>query len=219
MNKQKNILLAGTSLLLATNLVFGSGFYVSAALQGVMQNSDFKVYSPSTQTIFKRDLSNGSLLGNFAVGYGYVMPNNLYLGGELIGSIGKISTDVIRQGVLYKDQIFINRICRQDYAALDFTPGYKVNDDLLFYTRLGLVGGKLSISQNSVPGVVGFDNSVNKIGYRCGLGFDYTISKIAIGADYIYSFYTSFETLSPRGTSYRVIPRSNVLGIHIKYNI
>jgi opacity protein-like surface antigen len=157
-------------------------------------------------------------LGNIALGYGYDLPKNFYIGSELTANIGKIIADITRVGVLYQDQILHHQTTIQDYVALDITPGFKINNNLLLYARMGMVDGKISITQDTIPSVVGFQNSANKVGGRLGLGIDYTIANFGVGADYIYSFYSSFDTKSPRNTEYNLIPRSHILGLHVRYN-
>ncbi|MFA6409588.1 MAG: hypothetical protein WCW01_05390 [Gammaproteobacteria bacterium] len=218
MKKQTIILFALFSSLLATKVAFANGFYVNAAILEAMSNNTFQVYSPSTNTTFTKKLKNGHFLGNIALGYGYDLPRNFYIGSELTANIGKIIADITRVGVLYQDQIFHNQTTIQDYVALDITPGFKINNNLLLYARMGMVDGKISITQDTIPSVVGFQNSANKVGGRLGLGIDYTIANFGVGADYIYSFYSSFDTKSPRNTEYNLIPRSHILGLHVRYN-
>lgn len=218
---KKYLLLALISCcsLIAAQSALADGLYVGAAVMEALPHSTFLIYSPSQNDIFKQTVSNGNLLGNLFVGYGYSFQNKLYLGTELSGSLGKISSVIKdRKGVLYLDKLFTNNMSETDYVALDLTPGYKINDKWLVYSRLGLVDGKLSISQNDVAGVTGFNNSINKIGYRFGIGIDYAISNISLGADYIYSFYNTFNTTSPRNTIYTYTPRNNMFGLHVSYN-
>lgn len=104
------------------------------------------------------------------IGYGGSITQNIYLGGELFGTIG--SANIIDNGL------------ESSYGyGISFIPGFMINDRTMGYIRLGVVRTRFT------PSAAG-NNTVS--GGQFGLGMQTNIMQSwDLRGEYIYHFYSS----------------------------
>ncbi len=107
--------------------------------------------------------------GNVAAGYGGMVNPSWYLAGEIY----------VNGTIKIKDYEFPENSVRSTWdVGLSIIPGFKVNNDVLGFVRLGVVRTRFSkISENETGGVVGIGGQTN------------LMDNWDVRAEYDYSYY------------------------------
>lgn len=196
--------------------IANAAIYIQAAAMASDTQFKFNVFSPNTNSLFSQKLHPRHLVGNIAVGLGFDFLC-LYIGGELGAVVNTDSKHLNRRGVLFQSTQFTNHVAVKDRGYFDITPGFELTDLFLLYARVGVSQAKVTIAQDSTPGVSGFRNPSMQYGGRIGLGLNCRLCDLGIGLDYVATFYPRHTTLSPRATQYSVKTIKNMLGVHLRY--
>ncbi len=184
-------LLVGASTLMAFNMpaTAGSGFdgpYIGAQI-GFGKTSADSNYEPGTSgnTAFSSSNSMSGLNGGIFAGYGKIIKDKFWLGGELSYSRSSADYNASNSGVA------ITLEQSQTFEA-SIRPGYLVQDDTLLYGRLGFV--KTKFDATATDGTNSFSGSETLNGFRLGLGAEKIVKdNISLRLDGSYTNYEDYS--------------------------
>jgi len=160
----KKLLIVSTALTLSSGLAFASGApYIGASLGEVTNTTDS----------LNRNFRGIPLSLN--VGYGALLSQNFYLGGEIIGTLGTLTLN--------------NNGLKTTYGyGLSILPGIMLGDHTLTYARVGAVRTRFTPSASS-------NHNVN--GGQLGLGMQIGLTQnLDLRGEYVFTAYQSFSGIS-----------------------
>ena len=160
----RKLVVASAALALTTGVAFASGApYLGASIGEVTNTTD-------SQT---RNFRGVPLL--FNAGYGALLSQNLYLGGEIFGTLGTATLND-------------NGIKSTYGYGLSILPGILLGEHTLTYFRAGIVRSHFTPSSSS-------NRNVN--GGQLGLGMQLGLTQnIDLRGEYVYTAYQSFSGIS-----------------------
>ncbi len=160
----KKLMLAGTALALTATAAFADGApYLGASIGEATNTTDS----------LNRNYRGVPFMVN--AGYGALLSQNLYLGGELFGTLGTLTLN--------------DNGLKTTYGyGISLLPGIMLTDHTLTYLRLGLVRSHFTPSQTS-------NRNVN--GGQFGLGMQVGLTQnLDLRGEYVYTAYQSFSGIS-----------------------
>lgn len=186
-----------------------SGFYLGASLGA---NGNF--------FRFHDDLANNINLGADTPllqafgGYGQLMPNNFYLGGEIYLnntiSSARANTQLIDGGGV---GTHVNIQTRYSYGA-SFLPGVLLTQDVVGYGRIGPVWTQFYTNVQSPTAQ--YTNNNRQLGAELGAGLLVALTyNVDVRLDYSHSIYKSYHTTV---NAYHIAPTSDRTNLGIVYN-
>ncbi len=207
MKKLTTALLAAAALTTAVSAEGSSntGFYLGASAGVANTNVKYSYVSAGTitGTAVQNFQSNagkmGGLFGVFA-GYGMVVGQGAYVGGELYGGFDTTKMSVYDDSATTGNGFPKTTLKRTNYYGLAARVGYMVTPSTLAYIRLGIEGGKWTgqviPNQNVTAGYISnaslnttVSGSKNSISFAPGLGLEAYINKnLFLRAEYSYLF-------------------------------
>lgn len=197
-------------------------FYLGAGAGVAVDYWSLTVTDTSTGTNQITHSTGNNIIGNVFAGYGYTACNHFYLGGELGSNFPKRNTSLTRAGIISTSNSFIDHLFVQDYVTADVLPGYRFNDKLLAYGRVGATYSHLSFLQgsNSTAGSDSFSSSSNKVGGRLGVGANCSLTKhLGAGLDYFYTYYPSVTSdWGQQNLQFKEKPHTSYLGLSVIYS-
>lgn len=160
----KRILIVSTVFAFSASLAFANGSpYFGASI---------------SEVTYTNDTQNSNFRGtpfSINLGYGGLLSQNLYLGGELFGTLGTATLNDNGLKTTY------------GYGA-SLLPGIMLSDHTMTYARAGVV--RTRFTPSSAP-----NHNVN--GGQLGLGMQIGLSQnLDIRGEYIYTAYQSFSRIS-----------------------
>ncbi len=160
----KKILIASAALALSSSLSFASGIpYIGASIGEVT----------NTTSTLNRNYRGMPFMLN--LGYGALISQNLYLAGELFGTLGTLTFDDNGLKSTY------------GYGA-SILPGIMIGEHTMTYARLGLVRSRFTPSSSS-------NRNVN--GGQLGLGLQVGLTQnVDLRGEYVFTAYQSFSGIS-----------------------
>ena len=166
-------------------------------------------HGPSTLGGYSHSAASG-VVGGGSIGYGRMFKNYLYLGAELFANISTASTnnqaiyDHFHETGRYDGDGYHNTISVKNNTGISLLPGIQVNQNVLFYGRLGFskshIGGNervifysepLGVPTSTTPHSISFSPN----GFNYGLGFETALVKhISVRGEFIRTEYQSFTS-------------------------
>lgn len=166
---------------------------------GLGANVDFGPFDGDFLAVLDSDIDGGNAgaSGTLYIGYGMNL-NNFYLGFEANAEFNNITVEnetTVSVDPLFDGNLGIleTELSVKDSVGLSILPGYRFTDNSLFYTRLGIIWGRIT---SEVDGVSGENNdSFTKLGGQVGLGMEYSLTRqLSVRAEYVYTWYQSVDT-------------------------
>jgi outer membrane immunogenic protein len=222
----KKLSIATAMLVASSTVAFAatSGPYLGANI-GV--NSSKSTLSNSTSTTTPRtsssnamDLgSRGALAGVFG-GYGVMVNQNVYLGGEAFANYANSESDLKANYSDATTNANGKYSLRQKYSyGLSFIPGFMVSEHTMAYGRAGIVQtrfeNKASMSGSADIIPFGTSRSVNKVatGGQLGAGLQTDLMpNVALRGEYVYTAYRSFN-----GIGGKIKPSTDQVNLGLVY--
>jgi opacity protein-like surface antigen len=139
------------------------------------------------------------------LGYHYTVADKYSIGGEVFVAYNQLKGDKSEtrtQTDATGTDIIINTNMTMESNGLnyglDFKPGYFFTGSTLFYGVLGVVDSQFEVKSSvqysrrvsADAGISSYDDNVNIMGYRLGLGVSTMLNKrVSLSAEYIYTKY------------------------------
>jgi opacity protein-like surface antigen len=159
----KKLLIASTVLAMTANVAFANGAPYVGFGTGIITNT-------ATNTNYR------GLPGRVLVGYGANMGQGLYLGGEVLGSLGSIT-------------ISDNGLKSTYNYGISFIPGLMISDHTMTFARLGLVRTHFTPKGNIASATIS--------GVQLGLGIQTGLTQNwDLRAEYVFTASKSMSNLS-----------------------
>lgn len=197
------------------------GLYVGGSAGARFGSFDFNTKSLTSGLTVNKSDSQSNAAGSVFAGYGSSVYSNAYLGAEVGANLYKNTGKINRFSTVFLGSSVTDTMYLRDYVTADLLPGFKLNDELTIYGRLGLSYSRLKLHQSPLPAnnVPVFELSQDKVGGRVGAGADYAFANNwSLGADYTYSFYPDFSTYWPLfNVTYRFKTKLNTVSAHLRY--
>ncbi len=190
--KWKILLLAATLSLTTVQAHVRDGVYLGAGCGAGFGQFDLKAMNTLTGVSVKREASRVICQGNAFLGFGWTLPNCVYLGLETATRFPKISARLERPAVSVTKFNLTNVLSVREMASLDVVAGYRLARDYLLYGRIGGSFAKLHLQLNKkkAADVAQYDFNDYKSGLRAGVGANFEINCwMGVGLDYIYTGY------------------------------
>lgn len=190
------VLAASSTVAMAAGTPYvGVGLGVNSASNGIKTNNG---------TTIKNLGARGALLDVFA-GYGIVVNQNIYLGGELFGTATSSQAKV----TVFNGNF--TRVTTKNSYGVSFIPGVMLGEHTMAYARAGLVRTAFNSSNNSAGVYSSRTQSVN--GGQLGLGLQTTVAQnVDLRGEYVYTSYRSF-----RVGAAKVSPNSDQFNLAVVY--
>lgn len=160
----KKLVIAGTALALSSSLAFANGIpYVGASI------------GEATNTTSSLNRNYRGMPFTVNAGYGALLSQNLYLAGEIFGTLGTLTLDD-------------NGLKSTYGVGASILPGIMLGEHTLTYARLGVVRSRFSPSASS-------NRNVN--GGQLGLGMQVGLTQnVDLRGEYVFTAYQSFSGIS-----------------------
>lgn len=174
-------MLVTTAILAAASSAYAAAPYVGGSI-GVLDTL-YNVKETASGSTF----NTGGRNPNFTIfgGYGAVVNQNIYLGGEVFANTATGTLDGAST-----DDASVKYETRYTYGA-SFIPGFMLTDHTMVYGRLGVVRASFNVNA-SVPGETSNTND-SVTGGQAGLGVQTNLMQnLDLRGEYVYSDYNSF---------------------------
>lgn len=186
----KKLLIASAVLAASSTIAFAGTPYVGVGL-GV-NDSQTKI-SDSNSSVNKFG-ARGALLNVFA-GYGALVSQNIYLGGEVF--FNGTST----QAKVTEDNGDYAKLTTRSSYGVSFIPGVMLTDHTLAYLRAGVVRGQFRAQAQDETLGYGAQTK-NVTGGQLGLGMQTSLAQnVDLRGEYVYTGYRSY-TLKTTNTKF-----------------
>lgn len=199
----KKLLIASAVLAASSTIAFAGTPYVGVGL-GV-NDSQTKI-SDSNSSVSKFG-ARSALLNVFA-GYGALVSQNIYLGGEVFfnGTSG--------QAKVTEDNGDYSKLTTKNSYGISFIPGVMVTDHTMAYLRAGVVRGQFRAQ--ALDETLGYAAQTNNLtGGQVGLGMQTSLSQnVDLRGEYVYTGYHSYTI---KGTSTKVSPSTDQFNLALLY--
>ena len=198
----KKLLIATAILAASSTVAMAAGApYVGV---GLGLNSASNSISINNGTTIKNLGARGALFDVFA-GYGIVVNQNIYLGGEVFGSATSA------QGKITAPNGNFVRVQTKNSFGISLMPGVMLGEHTLAYLRAGIVRTSFNAANNSAGVYVSKNKSVN--GGQLGLGLQTSLAQnIDLRGEYVYTSYRSFNVGAAK-----VSPNSDQFNLGVIY--
>lgn len=179
-----------------SGLYAGAGVkYANSADKAVLQIGEYK------RTSFAE---NPGFAGNLFMGYGRVLNNSLYVGGEAYVDAGYRD-----QAITSKNNINEDATIKTKYVlGLMAKVGYVVTPQTLVYAGLGAENAKFDFGSKDY----------NKVAFAPSIGMDLALnSNLQVGARYTYANYRNIDVVQGDFVSASYKPARNTFGLNLTY--
>ncbi|PJD91324.1 MAG: hypothetical protein CK424_07300 [Legionella sp.] len=193
------------SSVIEKDVVKKNGLYVGVGLGGVglQQNSNGNLSSSSGGLIAQKSESlhtgGAGLNSTLQVGYGWYLPNRLFLGAEIFGNLTNTSSFISATEVINQNRLsYSTTSTLQSMYGIRALPGYQVISQAAVYGIVGYVRSHLKNSNGN--GLISngtfsinfpsSSSSLNLNGYQLGVGSLIDITEhLSLRGDVIYAGY------------------------------
>ncbi len=174
----KKLVVASAVLALTTGVALASGApYVGASIGEATNTTN----STTTNGTTEQSLNFRGIPFTVNTGYGALLSQNLYLGGEIFGTLGTATLND-------------NGIKSTYGYGVSILPGIMLSEHTLTYVRLGVVRSRFTPS-NSTTGATYTNRNVN--GGQLGIGMQVGLTQnVDLRGEYVYTAYQSFSGIS-----------------------
>src|SRR3990167_2665883 len=186
-----------TAMMTASGIAFASGAPYVGASVGV--NTDvFNLSDDANNTI---NFGGRGAVGNIFAGYGAMLSQSFYLGGEVFADLTNTTSDITIDADNFKDQF------KEKYGyGVSILPGIALSDHTMAYGRLGVVRSKFEVKETS-PVATSEEKSLT--GAQFGLGIQTSLTQnIDFRGEYDFNAYNSGNfngnSLKPRYDQFNV---------------
>jgi opacity protein-like surface antigen len=176
-------LLVATAILTSSSVAFAGVPYIGASI-GV-NNTQYNAKVDDVGTT----LNLGGRNPNFNIfgGYGAVVNQNIYVGGEVFANTTTGDTEAYTSG---SGATTLKYETRYTYGV-SLIPGLMLSEHTMAYGRLGVVRGNFNVKATTPVASSNDDDSV--AGAQAGVGIQTNlIHNVDLRAEYVYSDYRSF---------------------------
>ncbi|MDR3515043.1 MAG: outer membrane beta-barrel protein [Azospirillaceae bacterium] len=191
------------------------GIYGGVQVGGAFTSFDQTVTSPvyNGGSLENNSLSATGAVGGVFVGYGYVLPYNLFIAGEFDATFGDrdFSYTITDPTNPYK-----TKLTTGTEWALSVRPGYIVSDTALIYGLLGFERTPIK-SSSSDSSEVTFDKT--QTSFRLGGGAEISISgPLTLRLDYTHTFIDKIMISDNFGNATSISPSEDKFKAGIAYH-
>ena len=198
----KKLLIATAVLATSSTIAFAGSPYVGVGL-GV-DNTSTKI---SNNLVTVNKFGARSALLNVFAGYGALVNQNIYLGGELF------INGTSNQAKVTTANSYAKITSRSSYG-ISFMPGVMLGDHTLAYARAGIVKGQFR-SQAAIAGQYASQTN-NVVGGQLGLGLQTSVAQnVDLRGEYVYTGYRSYKIA---GTKFNASTDQFNLGVIYKFD-
>lgn len=198
------ILAASSSVALAAT----TGPYVGASI-GVNSSTFNLKNTTAGAPSNKVDLGGRGAIANLFAGYGQLVNQNVYLGGEAFVD----ATNTQSKTTAGTASFTINQ--RYGYG-ISFIPGLMLSNDTMAYARVGLVRSNFQLKA-SAPGA-STSKTQSLTGGQFGVGLQTSLTQnVDLRGEYDYTTYGSKKITSTAGTSAKFQPRTDAFTVGLVY--
>lgn len=192
----KKLILA-TAIMAASSAALANGApYVGASI-GV--NTDvFNVKDDFGNTL---NFGGRGAIGSLFAGYGAMVSQSFYLGGEVFGDLTNTTSDITIGTDALKDKF------KEKYGyGISIIPGLALSDHTMAYGRLGVVRSKFEVKETSP---VANSEEKSLTGAQFGLGIQTSLTQnVDLRGEYDFTTYSSGNfsgnTLKPRSDQFNI---------------
>lgn len=204
-------------LLIATAVVATSTSVAFAAHQGPYLGANVgmnNTKSTFSNSLHSNDMGSRGVLGGVFGGYGAIVSQNIYLGGEVFANY----TNAEAQTKVNVSDVSLNYSLRNKYSyGISFIPGFMITPQTMAYGRIGVVRTRFEDTFNISAGSAGFSQSAKTTvtGGQLGAGIQTDLTQnLALRGEYVYTAYRSFN--NGIGGSFK--PNSGLANVGLVYN-
>lgn len=175
----KKLILA-TAILALTNVAYANGAPYLGASVGV--NTDtFKLTNDANDSL---TFGGRGAVGNVFAGYGTMLTQSFYLGGEIFADLTSTSSDI------NIDSDNVNDSFKEKYGyGISLIPGLALSDQTMAYVRLGAVRSKFEVKETS-PASATDSKTLN--GAQFGFGIQTNLTQnVYLRGEYDFVTYRS----------------------------
>lgn len=205
----KKLVLASAILAMSATSAFaaGTGAYVGASLDG-----NYSLFKDEAQNSIGSTGNFGKLSPGVSLfaGYGKIVRERIYLGGEIFGSATNSEVKGLSNNT--------NSLKYDTYSSfgVSFIPGVMLSNSTLAYARLGVVKTKFEVKDTGNN--IDSSNDETVSGGQAGVGLQtHLTSKLDLRGEYDYTKYNSFDTGS--NDQNKISPTSGQVKLGLVYNI
>lgn len=204
----KKLMLTSAILAIGTTSAFaaGTGPYVGGSL-----DANYSLFKDETNNAFVNSTGNFGKVAPGATlfaGYGKLVKEKFYLGGEVFGSVTHSDLDGL-EGVRH-----VSFDTHSSFGA-SLIPGVMLSDSTMAYARLGVVKTKFEVTDTINNTSDSTKETVS--GGQAGVGLQTQLtSKLDLRGEYDFTKYNSFDT--DNNTS-KISPTSGQMKLGLVYNI
>jgi outer membrane immunogenic protein len=186
------------------------GAQIGGAFNSIQKTTTSPVYSGGSET--NDSLSANGVVGGFFAGYGYALPYNLLIAGEIDVTFGSHDyTDTITDPT----NPYQSSIKTGVEWGMSLRPGYLVNDNTLVYGLLGFEQSSLKSTSSSSE--VTFNKTPTSL--RLGAGTEISVSgPLTVRLDYAHTFLGKISVSDSFGTSTTYKPSEDKFKVGIAYH-
>ena len=161
------------------------------------------------------DFGDTGILLNLNAGYGALVTQKIYLGGEVFASMTGSDVEAAK---LEDDSLSLKFKTKYSYGA-SALPGIMLSNDTMIYARAGIIRTRFDVDQavsSPLSSVIPNGSDENTVtGAQLGLGIKTKlIRNIDVRGEYAYSSYHSFTTMGNK-----INPSSGQATIGFVYNL
>jgi opacity protein-like surface antigen len=198
-------ILAATVILTSSSATLAAAPYIGASIGINNTQLNAKVEDIGTTLNLGGRNPNVDIFG----GYGTLVSQNIYLGGEVFANTTTGSIDAYTSG---SDATTLKYETRYTYGV-SFIPGVMISPNTMAYGRLGVVRGNFNVKSTTPTSSSNDDDSVG--GAQAGLGIQTNlIQNLDLRAEYVYSDYRSFTE-----NNVKTSPTSDQFNLGLVYRI
>ncbi len=197
----KKLILASAILAASSSVAFAAtGPYVGASV-GV-NSGTFNLKNPG---VANYELGGRGAIGNLFAGYGTLVSQSIYLGGEAFVD----ATNTQSKTTIGSSKATVNE--RYGYG-ISFIPGVMISNDTMAYARVGVVRSSFQ-AKSSAAGVSTYSKSKTLTGGQIGVGMQTSLTQnVDLRGEYDY---TSYRSQKFAGT--QVQPRTDAFTVGLIY--
>ncbi len=187
-----------------------TGIAVAAPYIGITLGAEAGSWQLRNSAAKNTNFSPKGVHGGIFAGYGDLVSESIYLGGEIFADLSSANT-----GNHNIDNVGTTARLRTTYSyGASFIPGVKIGADTMVYAKVGVVRTRFELNQNPSPSIVNYPSENTVTGGQLGLGVQTGLTKcVALRGEYVYSKYSKFNA-----NSNRISPSNNQFNVGLVYN-
>ncbi len=176
-----------------------------------VRNSVTNPGTPASTLVTNPTLSANGWVGGLMLGYGMMMNDWFYLGGEIFGNLSNADQNFSAADGL---GTYTNKFEVNGSYGLGLLPGIKMTDSTLTFVRLGWNWANLKTIETTTAGAVSGSQSNTSNGFVFGIGMETLIvDNWSLRGEFDHTWYGSYNTGAPFSSSVNPSDNQAMLGL------